>query len=306
MKRLSALLIAIALILCGCGDTDNDDIPEETTESTESTEPTPYPFFVNNTEITAQPERVVCLSPALTEIIYEMGYGDRIIGRSSYCDYPSDVKNAADLGSSANPDIDAIIDLLPDLVITSTPIASKDTFTMEQAGIKTVLIPAPTTLEGFSSIYTSLGLIFEGMFTGTEKGEDTYSAVSKALGNTDAVNIGNFIYVTENLTVAGGDTFESAVLSCFGSNIAKNESGYGFDKAELIENQPNIILLSDKYSVDELLEDEYYSQLDAVVENRVIFINNVYFERPSARITILIDGLLIDFRNLQMQETIDF
>ena len=302
MKKLSVLLLAITIMLCGCRDLDNGDIPEETTESTVSEEPVPYPFFVNDTEIAAQPERVVCLSPALSEIIYEMGYGDRIIGRSSYCDYPSDVKKAADLGSSANPDIDAIIDLLPDLVITSTPIASKDTFTMEQAGVKTVLIPAPTTLEGFSSVYTSLGLIFEGMFTGTEKGEDTYSAVSKALGNTDAVNIGHFVYVTENLTVAGGDTFESAVLSCFGSNIAKNDTGYGFDKAELIENQPDIILLSNKYTVEDLLEDEYYSQLDAVIENRVIFINNIYFERPSARILILIDGLLIDFNNLERQE----
>lgn len=301
MKRLSALLLIIAVMLCGCKAVGND-IPEETTDSTDLTEPTPYPFTVNGVEISAQPEKVVCLSPALTEIIYEMGYGDKIVGRSSYCDYPSDVNKAADLGSTANPNIDAIIDLLPDLVITSTPIASKDTFTMEQAGIKTVLIPAPTTLEGFSSIYTSLGLIFEGMFTGTEKGEDTYSSVSKALGNTDAVNIGDFVYITENLTVAGGDTFESAVLSCFGSNIAKNEAGYGFDPANLIENQPDIILLNDKYTVDALMEDEYYSQLDAVTENRVIYINNVYFERPAARITILIDGLLIDFSKLQKQE----
>lgn len=305
MKRLSALLLVISVMLCGCSNANND-IPEENTENTDSAEPTPYPFTVNGTVISAQPERVVCLSPALTEIIYEMGYGDRIIGRSSYCDYPSDVKKAADLGSTANPNIDAIIDLLPDLIITSTPIASKDMFTMEQAGVKTVLIPAPTTLEGFSSIYTSLGLIFEGMFTGTEKGEDTYSYVSKAFGNTDAVNIGNFVYITENLTIAGGDTFESAVLSCFGNNIAKAGSGYGSDPSSLIENQPDIILLSDKYTVNELMEDEYYSQLDAVVENRIIYINNVYFERPSARITILIDGLLIDFSELQKQETIDF
>ena len=305
MKRLSALLFVIAIMLCGCKNADND-IPKETTESTDSAEPTPYPFTVNGVEISARPEKVVCLSPALTEIIYELGYGDKIIGRSSYCDYPSDVNKAADLGSTANPNIDAIIDLMPDLVITSTPIASKDTFTMEQAGIKTVLIPAPTTLEGFSSIYTSLGLIFEGMFTGTEKGEDTYSAISKILGNTDAVNIGNFVYITENLTVAGGDTFESAVLSCFGNNIAKNETGYGFDPAYLIDNQPDIILLSDKYTINELMENEYYSQLDAVTENRVIFINNVYFERPSARILILTDGLLIDFDKLQKQETIDF
>ena len=297
MKRLSALLLAIAVMLCGCEDADND-IPDETTENTEQEEPMPYPFSLNGTEISAQPEKVVCLSPALAEIIYEMGYGDKIVGRSSYCDYPSDIKQAADLGSTANPDIDAIIDLLPDLVITATPIASKDTFAMERAGIKTVHIPAPTTLEGFSSIYTSLGLIFEGLFTGIEKGEDTYSFISKALGNTEAVNIGSFIYVTEDLTVAGGDTFESAVLSCFGSNIAIDETGYGFDKAELIENQPDIILLNDKYSIADLLEDEYYSRLNAVNENRVIYLNNIYFERPSVRITILIDGLLIDFSNL--------
>ena len=301
MKKLSALLLVIAIMLCGCGD-NSDDIPEETTENTESAEPTPYPFTVNGVMISAKPERIVCLSPAITEIIYEMGYGDTIVGRSSYCNYPSDVLNAADLGSTANPDIDAITNMMPDLVITSTPIASKDTFVMEQAGIKTVLIPSPTTLEGFSSIYTSLGLIFEGMFTGTEKGENVYSAVSKALGNTDAVNIGNFVYITENLTVAGGDTFESAILSCFGSNIAKNETGYGFDPAELIENQPDIILLNNKYTVDELMENEYYSQLDAVAEERVIFIDNIYFERPSARIIILIDGLLINYENLQRQE----
>ena len=298
MKKLSALLLVIAIMLCGCGD-NSDDIPEETTESTESAEPTPYPFTVNGVMISAKPERIVCLSPALAEIIYEMGYGDTIVGRSSYCDYPSYVLKTADLGSTANPDIDAITSMMPDLVITSTPIASKDTFTMEQAGIKTVLIPSPTTLEGFSSIYTSLGLIFEGMFIGTEKGEDVYSAVSKALGNTDAVNIGNFVYVTENLTVAGGDTFESAVLSCFGNNIAKNETGYGFDPAELVENQPDIILLNNKYTIYELMEDEYYSQLDAVTEERVIFIDNIYFERPSARIIILIDRLLIDFGELQ-------
>ena len=302
MKKLSALLLVIAVMLCGCGDTDTD-IPEETTESTTSAEPMPYPFTVNGTEISAQPERIVCLSPALTEIIYEMGYGDKIVGRSSYCDYPLDVLNSVDLGSTANPDIDAITGLTPDLVITSTPIASKDIFTMEQSGIKTVLIPAPTTLEGFSSIYTSLGLIFDGMFTGTEKGENTYSAISKALGNTDAVNVGAFVYITENLTAAGGDTFEGAVLSCFGDNIAKNAAGYSFDPAELAENQPDIILLNDKYTIEDLMENEYYSQLDAVIENRVIFINNVYFERPSARITILIDGLLIDFSELQRQES---
>lgn len=302
MKKLTVLLIAAAVLLCGCQSSGaSPDTTEELTPAV-TEEPEPYPLSVNDVEIISQPQKVVCLSPSLAEIIYELGYGDKIIARSSYCDYPAEISSAKDVGTSANPDIDAIIDLLPDLLLTSAPIASKDVFTMEQAGIKTLVIPAPTTLEGFSSIYVSLGLIFEGMFTGTEKGEETYSAVSKALGNTDAINIGNFVYITEGFAIAGGDTFESAVLSCFGTNAAKNSSEYGFEAEDLLTDQPDIILLSDKYKREDLLEDEIFSQLDAVIEDKIIYINNIYFERPSSRIIELTQRLTDDYAVIKRQE----
>lgn len=301
-KKIISILLTVALLATAfSGCKKNEEESEQTTlteETTTEKEPEPYPLIVNNTEIKSRPEKVVCLSPAIGEIIFEMGYGDTVIGRSSYCEYPESILSAVDVGSAANPNINAITDLLPNLVITSTPIASKDIFTMEQAGISTVVIPAPTALDGFLSVYTAIGLIYEGMFTGIEKGEEAYSGISKMLGNTEALNIGKFVYVTENLAVAGGNTLESAVLSCFGTNIAKSGTGYEFDKELLLEEQPDVILLNSKYTRNSLLEDEVFSLLDAVRDYKIIYIDNIYFERPTARLTEMIRTLIADYKNL--------
>ena len=287
-----SLAVAVSLLLCGCDNNDKQEADNTTYESTDISEPSPYPFFLNDVEINAAPEKVVCLSPAITEIICEMGYRASIIGRSSYCDYPPAISSVKDVGSTANPDIKAVIELKPDLVISSTSIASKDIFEMEQNGIKTVIIPSPTTLEGFLSIYTSIGLIFEGMFTGTETGEQFFSETSKLLGNKDNFSLGKFVYITENYSVAGGNTFESSVLSCFGTNMAKDAENYGFDTKALLDNQPDILLVNSKYTKGMLEENEVFSQLDALQNDKIIFIDNVYFERPSARIKEMVENMI--------------
>lgn len=306
MKKHTAVVIALvftaAALFGGCANNDDEQPSITTAPYVTENEPTPYPFMLNDVEIEAKPEKIVCLSPALAEIIYELGYSGTIIGRSSYCDFPPAISSVKDVGSTANPDMEAISELKPDLVISSTPIASKDIFALEQEGIKTLIIPAPTSLEGFSSIYTSLGLVFEGIFVGTEKGEETYSGISKLLGNTENTNIGNFVYITEGLAAAGGNTFESAILSCYGTNIAKNAEGYGYDTSLLSENQPDVVLVNNQYTRDDIVNDEILGQLDAVKENRIIFIDNLFFERPTARIMNLINNMLSDFRNLGRED----
>lgn len=303
MKKFSAFMLALITVLSSllCGGCNNNEQQQEITTdavTTEISEPLPYPFFLNDVEITAKPERVVCLSPTIAEIICEMGYSYTMVGRSSYCDYPDELSPVKDVGSTANPNIKAITELNPDLVISSTAIASKDIFEMKQKGITTLIIPSPTTLEGFSSIYTALGLIYEGMFTGTEKGEHYFSDISKALGNTDNFNIGNFVYITENYSVAGGNTFESSVLSCFGTNLAKESEGYGFDIQTLLENQPDILLVNSKYTKEMLEENEVFSELEAFQNDRIIYIDNIYFERPTARILEAVNKMKESYKKM--------
>lgn len=273
------------------GSTTNEDsIPAiVTTEDVgvADPEPQPYPVTVNDIVIETKPERVVSLSPSLTEIIFEMGYGDKVVGRGSYCDYPEEVLQLTDTGRPSKPDIDGIIALSPDVLFTATVIPTKDLYRLEENGIKTVYIPYPENITQFKNIYKAMGLVFDGKFDGEASGEKAFEVINSAF-DAPEVSLGDFVYITEGLTIATGDAFESSVLSCFGKNIAENGTDYGYPKEYLLEFQPDVILLNDNYTIDDLLSDEVYSQLTAVAEGKVYTISNVYFERPSNRIVELI------------------
>ena len=300
MKKLFASLLIFCIMLSGC-HTQTQTEEQTTTQQTQAEEPQPYPVTINGVEIEKSPEKIVCLSPALTEILFEMGYGENIIGRSSYCDYPSAVTETQDLGSSAAPDIDRIIQLRPELVLTATAIASRDVLRMSEAGIKTLVISAPTTIEEFSANYIALGLLMNGTFTGREKGEQFFSDISQTLANSSAVSFGSFIYITQNLTIAGGDTFEGAVLSCFGENLAENAEGYSYELSQLLENQPELILLNSNYTIEDLENNGICSQLDAVMNKKVLQVENSYFERPTARIIKFLQNLIVEYKKLSRE-----
>lgn len=286
-------------MLCGCeikmesSHTTEETLPViVTTEIIEEVEaePQPYPVTINNNIIEKEPERVVSLSSSLTEILFEMGYGSKIVGRGSYCDYPSEIENIVDVGRPSKPDLDGIIALKPDIIFTATAIPTKDTYKLEENGIKVIHIPCPLSLEEFKRTYSAIGLIFEGVFDGEQAGEKCFSNLENVIKETD-IKLGKFVYITEGLTISTGDTFESSFLSLFGTNIAADGKEYSYPKEYLVEFQPEIILLNDNYTVDDLLSDETYSTLDAVVNGKVYCISNTYFERPSYRISELVEVL---------------
>ena len=297
-NKIFYFLFAAVFILTFAGCSGSSGNAEETSILTTNEEPQPYPLTVNDTEITKTPEKIICLSPFLAEILFEMDCGSKIIARSSYCDYPEEILSAEEVGNSTSPDIDKIIGLTPDLVLLTTPIAARDSFRLNQAGIACVTIPAPSSIKDLGSIYSSIGLIMNGLFTGKEKGEAAFSPISQLLANPSSEKVGTFIYVTENLDIATGDTFESDVLSCFGTNLAQGLVNYEADKSLFLDNQPDVIILNNKYTIEDLQNDENLSQLEAVKNNRILFVDNEYFERPSARISNLIKNILSDYKKL--------
>ena len=301
MKKRTALTAAVilteALLTSGC---DNIVlVPGKSsgtvTESSASSEPlSAYPVILNDTEIAKAPEKIVSLTPAYTEILFEMGYGDKIVAVSDYCDYPEDVEKLPKAASSANPDISAIKKLKPDLVITATPIVTKDKITLEAEGIKVLTITSPHTIEEFENIYKFFGLAFEGLFEGEAVGEKAFSDIRKQLDAIKKTDL-KFVYITAASTPAGGDTFESAILSLFGTNCAKDSEGYSYKAENLTDNQPDIIFVSDSLGEDILTSNKNYSSLTAVEAGNTAVLENKYFERPSARITSLLGDISAAF-----------
>jgi iron complex transport system substrate-binding protein len=63
------------------------------------------------------PKRIVSLAPSTTEILFALGLGDRVVGVTSFCDYPEEAKKKPKIGGMSNPSLEAILLLKPDIVV---------------------------------------------------------------------------------------------------------------------------------------------------------------------------------------------
>ncbi len=68
------------------------------------------------TTLSAQ-QRVVSVAPSATEMLYALGWGDRVVGVTQYCHYPPEVRQKTQIGSYLRPSLEAMVALKPDLLI---------------------------------------------------------------------------------------------------------------------------------------------------------------------------------------------
>lgn len=299
LKQFLAITLSGAMLFCAVG-CDNKTTPSEVQSeiivSAEETSEASFPANVCGVRLERAVGKAVCLSPALTEIICELGLWDTLVGISVYCDFPESIA-ARKVGSAENPDIDAIIALKPDAVFTLSPLSERDTYALSEAKIPVLEAKPPVDLEGYSALYREVATAYYGKEkTGSEKGDTkavqiAASARSELEKTAKTVSLESFVYVTEKLTIAGSGTFESAVLSLSGNNLCK-ESGYASTES-LPEETPKFIIASDALSTEALYSNaELYSYISNGA--KVKFVSSAYFERPSARTAKIFEQLKSD------------
>jgi len=100
------------------------------------------------------PKRVVSLVPSMTETLFDLGVGDRVVGITDYCVYPQDkVMDIAKVGGTKNPSIDQIIALKPDLVIVNQEENSKADVEQLHAVDIPVWITFPKTVQDVMNLF---------------------------------------------------------------------------------------------------------------------------------------------------------
>ncbi len=65
----------------------------------------------------AEPSRIVSTAPSLTEILYALGAGRRVVGVTQYCNYPPEARTKPQVGTFLQPDLERVLSLRPDLVL---------------------------------------------------------------------------------------------------------------------------------------------------------------------------------------------
>jgi ABC-type Fe3+-hydroxamate transport system substrate-binding protein len=112
--------------------------------------------------VTKPPHRVVSLVPSVTESLFDLNLGDRLVGITDYCIYPeAGVARLPRIGGTKNPDIKRIIDLAPELVIANQEENRKeDVFALRDAGIA-VWVTFPHTVADAFNLLWNLMHVFD-------------------------------------------------------------------------------------------------------------------------------------------------
>src|SRR5881396_3716772 len=124
--------------------------------------------------------RIVSLLPSFTEILFAIGAGDRLVGRTTWCDYPPAVLDVPSVGDGMPPNVETVAARRPDLVVlyNSGPnvTAAKQ---LERIGIRTVLLDL-NRLEDLGPATRMLGRL-----TGLEQRAESLAAAMDAFTSTN-------------------------------------------------------------------------------------------------------------------------
>jgi iron complex transport system substrate-binding protein len=99
------------------------------------------------------PRKIVSLAPSVTETLFALGFGDRLVGVTTSCDYPAEARAIAKIGGFMNPSLETIVAKRPDVVIgvssATDPAKARE---MERLGLKVTLISLASVTDILSSI----------------------------------------------------------------------------------------------------------------------------------------------------------
>ena len=142
MKRLVNILLCVILLInfTSCNNLEEDSSSTAAPPTTSSQEE--YPYEVDeSTVVRSEPLRVASLSPSLTEIVYTLGYGDKLVAVSDSCDYPPQTDDLPAAGSIRTPDLEQLEEISPDYLLVSSGLLEDDLAQIQRMGIVVVKIP---------------------------------------------------------------------------------------------------------------------------------------------------------------------
>lgn len=239
----------------------------------------------------AKIERAVSLAPSLTENVFAVGAGDRLIGVTTYCDYPAEAQKIAKIGDTLNPNLENIIALKPQIVFVSTA-SQMQAFTERLARQNiAVFVTNPQDIDG---VYRSLYQIGDVMGE-TERANALIDELKKRVSNVEArtanaakpkvfvqiareplFTVGKTSFINDLINRAGGVSVTSDVQEAY-PKLSK-EAALAF--------QPDVIILSE--SDDNQAPNDVFKDSPAVKNGKVFKIKADLLSRPGPRI---VDGL---------------
>ena len=224
----------------------------------------------------ATPQRIISLTPHLTELLYDMGAGDRIVATDDASDFPPEVAPLPRVANYRSINLEALLAQKPDLVVAWRSAQSRMLAPVEKLGIP-VFYSEPTDFASLATEMRSLGRLL-GTRQKADQQADAYLARLNALkqryGKPKPVSVFYQLWYPPLTSVNDSTWPGHAIRLCGGRNIMADASS-PYPQVELeqvIKTNPTLILAGSRDPAV-LAHWRQWSMLDAVKQQRLLLIN---------------------------------
>ena len=301
MKKLALSLIAlgIALILAGVL------VPVIAPSSTSTPLTTTWPLEITDdhgrtVNIAETPERIVSLAPSITEILFALDLGDKVVGVTDCCDYPEELVEKIETGEIQRVgapfpsfNLEIIVDLMPDIAFAIGATVPDYVDDLVGLGIPTIILQP----EIIDDIFHDIELV--GIIVGKQGDaaalvsdlEDDIDEIVAKVANAPVRSVFYGVDVSDPAmlwTVGNGTFIDDLVTLAGGDNIAGNLEGWPtYNLEDLVNSNPDVIVLGGAnwgVSAEEVASRPIWEDLDAVKNGNIYAIDDTTLVRPGPRI----------------------
>jgi ABC-type Fe3+-hydroxamate transport system substrate-binding protein len=238
--------------------------------------------------------RIVCLVPSVTELLFVLGIGDRLVGRTGFCIHPQDsIKTVPKVGGTKSVDIDRVRELAPTHVIVNIDENEKPTVDRLASFVPNMIVTHPLGPLDNPPLYRLLGGIFGREERAEELCAEFQAVYDKAVAACERLARETVLYLIWKspwMTVSR-DTYVSRTLAAVGWDTAEVESKDRYPKIELTpalaSRVDRVLLSTEPYAFRDHHLDEIRQTLAAADH---FFVPTALEEAASPVTVSLIDG----------------
>jgi iron complex transport system substrate-binding protein len=234
----------------------------------------------------APARRIVSLIPATTELLFAIGAGSSVVGRTSYCDYPPAARLIPDLGDGIKPSLEAVVAQQPDLVVLynsgqNASVAGR----LRELGITPLML----NTDALSDVVRVARLL--GALTGHTSGADSLVAVfDTALASASAPVSGRrpkillLVWEQPPMTIGRGSFLHEMVERAGGENLfADVTASSGVVSIEAVAARNPDLIFTTTQGPSGFATRPEWQVVPAIRQHRFLRVSGSQFERPSPR-----------------------
>lgn len=280
------LLASLAFLFAACADRRKAPAPGDS--AVEGAVSHPIDDFGDSLRVGRRPTRIVSLNPATTELLFALGAGPRLVGRTAWDLFPDSARLIPDLGDGIRPNVEAVLATRPDLVVLYASADNRAAArTLRAAGVTTIALKIDRVAD-----FRRAARLLGAAIAEPARAATVIDSVDRTLARVRAVTAGRHrprvfwhIWEAPLITIGSGSFMNELVDVAGGENVYADLPAVSPQVAmeDLVRRDPDLILAG-PLRARALRADPAWQQTRAVREGRVLVVDTILVSRPSVRL----------------------